>query len=136
MKKPLVSLLFAIAAFYDGVLGILFLFAQGAMFRWFEVTPPNHPGYVHFPAALLIVFGLMFLMIARDPFANRNLIPYGMLLKVSYCSVVFFHWIKADIPGMWKPFAFIDLGFLVLFVWAYVNLGGGLRDRRTDGVST
>jgi hypothetical protein len=119
-KKPLVSLLFIIAALYDGVLGIIFLFAPRAVFQWFEVTPPNHYGYVHFPAALLIVFALMFLVIARNPAANRNLIPYGMLLKVSYCSVVFFHWLTAGIPYMWKPFAIIDLGFFVLFAWAYL----------------
>ena len=30
------------------------------MYQRFEVIPPNHYGYVHFPAALLIIFGLMF----------------------------------------------------------------------------
>ena len=31
--------LFYLAALYDGVLGILFLFAWGAPFAWFDVTP-------------------------------------------------------------------------------------------------
>jgi len=26
------------------------------------------------------------------------------------------------IPGMWKPFAVIDVVFLVLFAWAYARL--------------
>jgi hypothetical protein len=121
-KEGTISLLFIIAALYDGLLGILFLFAGGRVFEWLGVTPPNHPGYVQFPAALLVVFALMFYAIARNPLVNRNLIPYGMLLKVSYCSVVFFHWFAAGIPNMWKPFAIFDLAFLGLFIWAYVSL--------------
>ena len=63
--------LFFLSALYDGVLGILFLFAPGAAFDWFDIVPPNHPGYVQFPAALLLIFALIFLRIARDPVANR-----------------------------------------------------------------
>jgi hypothetical protein len=114
--------LFIIAAIYDGVLGLAFLFASEAVFQWFGVTPPNHPGYVQFPGALLIVFAVMFCSIARDPARNRNLIPYGILLKVSYCGVVLFHWLTAGIPGMWKPFCIFDFVFLILFAWAWKAL--------------
>jgi hypothetical protein len=121
-KEKIISILFIIAALYDGVLGVLFLFAGGRVFEWIQVTPPNHPGYTQFPAALLIVFALMFCAIARNPLLNKNLIPYGMLLKVSYCGVVFFHWFATGIPNMWKPFAILDLAFLGLFIWAYASL--------------
>ena len=53
--------------------------------------PPNHWGYVQFSAALLIIFGLMFLAAARRPIANRNLLPYCFLLKIAYSGVVFDH---------------------------------------------
>jgi hypothetical protein len=123
MSKPIwIAILFYVSALYDGALGIIFLLFPSAPFRWFEVTPPNHFGYVQFPAALLIIFALLFIMIARNPVANRKLIPFGMLLKVSYCGVVFYHWLAAGIPGMWKPFAWIDLLFLVLFIIAYFQL--------------
>ncbi len=122
MKKSVIVILFIIAALYDGLLGIAFLFSADALFQRFQVTPPNHFGYVHFPAALLLVFALMFLAIARSPQGNRNLIPFGMLLKVSYCSVVCFHCFTGGLPAMWKPFVFYDLVFLGLFVWAYVSL--------------
>ena len=117
-----ISLLFALAALYDGVLGLAFLFFGRAIFQLFNVTPPNHIGYVQFPGALLIVFALMFLAVARRPVANRNLIPYGILLKISYCSTVFSHWFTAGIPNMWKPFAICDLVFIILFGWAYTVL--------------
>ena len=118
----MISFLFAVGALYDGVLGLIALLAGVQLFRWFGVTPPNHWGYVQFPGALLVVFAIMFAAIARDPVRNRSLIPYGMLLKASYCGVVFFHWFTAGLPDMWKPFAIGDAIFFVLFAWAYVHL--------------
>ena len=120
--EPAIPALFALAALYDGLLGAAFLVMAARLFESFGVTPPNHYGYVHFPAALLIVFAIMFAAIARNPVANRNLIPYGVLLKVSYCSVTFYHWFTDGIPGMWKPFAIIDLVFLACFIAAYLAL--------------
>ncbi len=129
MKRPtVISILFYVAALYDGLIGLVFLIAPMALFRLCGVTPPNHPGYVQFPAALLIVFGWMFLRIAGDPVGRRSLIPYGMLLKVSYCGVVFYHWAATGLPDMWKPFAVVDVVFLVLFAWAYAALGGAARE--------
>jgi hypothetical protein len=123
-SKSMIRVLFLIAALYDGVLGVAFLFGSGGIFDWLGVTPPNHPGYAQFPAAILLIFTLMFLAVAMNPVKNRGLIPYGMLLKVAYCSVVFFHWFTSGIPGMWKPFALLDVGFFFLFAWALVALRG------------
>lgn len=120
--RTVVAVMFWFAAAYDGILGLAFLTAHNALFQWFNVTPPNHPGYVEFPGALLVVFGIMFAAVARNPEANRNLIPYGMLLKVSYCGVAFWHWLREGIPGMWKPWAVADLVFLVLFYVVYRQL--------------
>lgn len=128
-RRGAISALFAVAAIYDGLLGIVFLFAAGSVFQWFDIIPPNHFGYIHFPAALLIVFALMFLAIARAPVANRNLIPYGILLKASYCSVVFYHWFSRGIPKIWKPFAFLDLIFMALFIAAYMSLARQDEDK-------
>lgn len=119
----LIKLLFVIAALYDGIIGIVFLGAADRVFAIHGLTPPNHPGYVQFPAALLMIFAVMFVMIAREPVSGRRLIPYGIMLKLSYCGIVFFHWLGDGIPGMWKPFAVLDLVFLVLFAWAFAALG-------------
>jgi hypothetical protein len=121
--KNLTKPLFIIAALYDGILGIIFLFASGRVFEAYGTTPPNHPGYVQFPAALLLIFAIMFVVIARDPINNRRLIPYGILLKISYCGIVLLHWFDGGIPDMWKPFVIFDLVFLVFFVLAFAALG-------------
>jgi hypothetical protein len=107
---------------YDGLLGLAFLVAPAALFARFGVTPPNHWGYVQFGAAILVVFSIMFFQVAADPVANRNLIPYGFLLKAAYCGVVFAYWLTQELPGMWKPFAVIDAVFAVAFAISWLRL--------------
>ena len=127
MKPSFVRILFVIAAIYDGILGAAFIFAPHAVLSAFGVTPPNHWGYLQFPGALLITFALLYVAVAREPVGNRNLIPFGAMLKVSYCAVVFGYWFTSGIPDMWKPFALADLVFLVLFLVAYGSLGSEVR---------
>jgi len=69
-----------------------------------------------------MVFAAMFVAVAAHPVRNRNLIPYGMLLKVSYCGVVMFHWLTAGLPDIWKPFCIVDFIFLILFAWAWTTI--------------
>jgi hypothetical protein len=126
-----ISPLFYFAAAYDGILGLVFLLAPDQAFEMGGVTPPLHMGYVHFPAALLIIFALMFTAIARNPGGNRNLIAYGVLLKVAYCGVVGWHWLSAGIPFMWKPFVVADIIMAALFVWAQMRLSGA-RSQAAD----
>ena len=110
--------LFYVGAAYDGLLAIVFLFWWPEVYRHFGVPPPNHPGYVQFPALLLLIFGLIFLRIARDPDANRDLIVYGIALKIAYSGIVFWYQIKSGVPHMWIPWAWLDVLFLILFVVA------------------
>lgn len=123
MNVTMVKVLFVIAAIYDGILGLLFLFAPGMAFEIFEVTPPNHFGYVQFPAVLLLIFAAMFYRIATDPVGNRFLMLYGVVLKAGYSGLVFYYMLTAGIPSMWVPWAWADLAFLVLFLWSWVYMG-------------
>jgi hypothetical protein len=117
-----ISPLFWLSAAYDGLLGLLFLAVPGWVFTRLEVALPNHVAYVQFSAALLLIFGLIFVNIARDPIANRSQIIYGILLKVAYCGLAFYYWATEAIPWIWEPFAVIDLVMGVLFVIAYASL--------------
>ncbi|MCC6357235.1 MAG: hypothetical protein IT450_00710 [Phycisphaerales bacterium] len=114
--------LFIVAAVYDGILGLLFLAAPQYVFDVFRVPPPNHPAYVQFPAALLLIFAWMFVNVARAPLRNRGLVVYGILLKVAYCAIAGWYWATTVIPNFWISFAAIDLVMGVLFACAYVVL--------------
>jgi len=123
MKSLLpVRVLYAIAALYDGLLGLAFIVAAPQVFQRAAITPPNHWGYVHFAAGVLVIFGYMFLQIALGPVENRRLIPYGFLLKVCYVSTVGWHWYHGGVPAMWKWFAGADTLFALLFLWSLLTL--------------
>ena len=126
-KKKYIALVFYLSGAYDGLLGLAFFFFAEGLYQFFGVTPPNHYGYVQFPALLLIVFAAMFFQVAKDPQKNLNLIPYGFLLKLSYCSVIFWYWISSPLPDMWKPFAVLDAVFGVLFIWSYASIRKEIR---------
>jgi len=123
-----ISAIFYFSSAYDLVLGVIFLLVAPWFFRVFVVEPPNHWGYIHFPAMMLILFGIMFFQIAENPRSNRNLIPYGCLLKASYCFVVAFHtFLSGSMPDMWKPFGIADFMMLLGFLWAYKKLAPGSK---------
>lgn len=125
MKRDWIHPLFFIAAAYDFVLGVVLLAMHPAIFAYFGVPPPNHPGYVEFPAALVIIFGVGFWMVARDPWRNRDIIKLGILLKLAYAGVVLGHAARGAMPGMWIPWAWADLAFVVAFAAALRTLSRG-----------
>ena len=127
MNIKLIKTLFYVGALYDGFFGVMGILSPNLAFELFEVVPPNHVGYVQFPAILLLIFGAMFYRIATDPVANRDLIPYGIALKVGYSGMVFYYVLTSGIPGMWVPWAWIDLVFLALFVLSWRATGSSAQ---------
>jgi hypothetical protein len=123
MNITIVKTLFIIAALYDGTIGLLGLLFPGLAFQIFEVTPPNHFGYVQFPAILLMIFAAMFYRVARDPIANRFIMLYGVALKAGYSGLIFYYLLTTGISAMWVPWAWVDLVFLVLFLICWIYSG-------------
>jgi hypothetical protein len=123
MSLRLIKNLFVFAGLYDGILGLIFIFAPAAVFQYFDVTPPNHWAYIQFSALLLILFAAMFFKIASDPVRYRELMVYGMGLKLSYSGLVFWYQSTESIPFMWVPWAWFDLLFLILFAMAWRHTG-------------
>ncbi|HWG20402.1 MAG TPA: hypothetical protein VG225_07705 [Terracidiphilus sp.] len=114
-----IKALLAICGLYDTVIAAGFLFAPSALFRIGGVIPPNHLGYVQFPALLLIIFAIMFFRAAANPVGSREIIVYGMALKVSYFGLVFWYMLHGGIPALWVPFAYADVIFFLLLYLAW-----------------
>jgi hypothetical protein len=119
MSLSVVRLVFVIAGLYDFVIGLVFLSMGPQIFDATGVPPPNHWAYIQFGSLLLMVFGTMFFAVAYDPVANRNLMPFGLLLKLSYTGLVAYYWFTTDCPMLFKPFAIIDALMFVVFLLAY-----------------
>lgn len=122
MSRSAIRALFVIAGVYDFAIGLVFLLFGARLFEAAGVPQPNHWGYIQFGALMLMIFGAMFLAVARDPAGNRNLIPYGILLKLSYSALAGYYWATTDCPTLFKPFVVIDVVMLVLFWLAYSAL--------------
>lgn len=125
MRRTWINTLFIVASVYDMVLGLAFLIVPGRVFDVFQVTPPNHMAYIRFPGLLLLLFAAMYVTIAVDPVKYRALIPFGAGLKIAYAGIVFVYNATSGIPSMWLPWAWIDLVFLLLFIFAWRATGRG-----------
>ena len=130
MKTNWIRSLFIITALYDGVLGVAFLLFPLAIFQSYGVEPPNHVGYVQFPALLLLTFAAMFVRIASDPVRHRELMLYGVALKAAYVATVLGHSLGTGIPSMWIPWAWVDFVFLMLFLAAWNATAVGLDAKK------
>ncbi len=136
MSVQIIRALFYLSAAYDGSLAIIFIFAPAVPFQYFAVPPPDHWAYVQFPAAVLLIFAVMFLDIARDPKGNVNLIPYGILLKVAYCGVSGAYWYLSQLPGMWQLFFVCDLLMMIAYLIVYRQLTATRTELPVSGSAT
>jgi hypothetical protein len=118
-----IRIVFAFAAVYDFLIGLVFLAAGPWLFELSSIPAPNHWGYIQFAALMLMIFGLMFGAVAVDPVGQRNLIRYGLLLKLSYCGLVGYYWATSGAPTLFKPFVIMDAIMYVLFLVSYLKLG-------------
>jgi hypothetical protein len=129
MKREWIRPLFVVAGLYDFLLGVVFALAWRSMYTRFNVTFPNHPGYVMVPALLIAIFGVGFWFVAQAPERNRDIIKLGILLKLAYAVPVLMYHFQGRIPPMWVPFAWIDLAFMVTFILALSTLAGTREQR-------
>ncbi|MGB5261262.1 MAG: hypothetical protein WBO34_12165, partial [Gammaproteobacteria bacterium] len=127
MNDKWIKLVFIAAGIYDGVLAFAFLVMPEAIFNHYQVEPPNHFGYIEFPAMLLLIFAIMFFRVAVNPVKCRELMLYGAALKFSYAFVVFRYAMTTGVPFMWIPWAWTDSAFLLLFLLAWYQTGRQLR---------
>jgi quinol-cytochrome oxidoreductase complex cytochrome b subunit len=118
MTRPWIRPLFVVAGVYDLVLGLGYLFLYRWVFNRFSVMLPNHPAYLQLNALFVVVFGLGFLLVARDPERNRDIIRLGVLLKLAYAGIVFTYAALGNMPSMWIPWAVCDLLFAAAFLLA------------------
>ena len=58
--------------------------SEGALVRIINVTPPNHPGYIEFPAMLLVVFAIRL-------GKTKKFMPSGLMLVITVLALAFRH---------------------------------------------
>ena len=114
--------LFLVAAIYDIVLGVLFLFWYKQIYNYFNIEMLNFPAYLQMSAAFVFAMGVGYYFVYKNMYRNVDLVKLGVVYKAAYSGVVgYFYFTNiANIMFFW--FALIDFGFLLLFVLFLVEV--------------
>ncbi len=120
--------LFWIAAVYDIVLGIVFLFFYTPVFRFLDIEDalPVYKSYLSLIAVFLFVIGVAYMLIALGNLErNRDLITVGILYKLAYFSVALWYLISGVYPHIifFAVFGVADMFFAVAMIECRVYIG-------------
>lgn len=117
MKTRVMRAALGVGAAYDVVLGLAVALFHPMIYKALGIEPANHAGYVQMLGLFVFVLGVMQGLAAVSTASKKDLIFCVLLMKLSYCLVVFGHWIFGSIPSVWIAFAWIDTVFAIIFVW-------------------
>jgi hypothetical protein len=125
---------FLVAAVYDLLLGIVFLFLYPWAYGALGIPAPAEPAYLQLSAAFVLVQGIMYVLVFRHIEESRDLILVGAIYKAAYASISLVHLGIGDLPHIaFAVLGVLDLGFLVLFMMCLRALGSA--GRRTPPVA-
>lgn len=108
---------FLIAALYDIVLGAAFFLFYGPLFSALHIALPNNTSYIHLTAAFVVVQGIGYWIVYREPDANRGIVQLGVVYKAAFSGLSVWYWITGGLlHPIFGVFGILDIGFLVGFV--------------------
>jgi len=125
-RKLYYKSLFAVAAIYDTVLGVIFLFFGRWAFDALDIAD-KYPegGFLALIGGFVLVLGVGYFLIWRgDLWRNRDLVAVGALYKLAYTGVGLYIAIAEEVPHalfLWG-FGVADAVFFVLMAecWLYL----------------
>ena len=119
--KAAARLLFYPAALYNFTALPFLIDARGAA-RLLGMTPiPADMFYVHVTAAVILLFGGFYALAGFDPVRYRLFIQIGIVAKLLFAAIVYWHFLVADdISWQWPAIAAGDLIWSFLF-WRYLK---------------
>jgi len=100
-KETYYRSLFVLAAVYDVLVGITFLFFRRRAYEALGIPEklPTFGGYLTLLGAFVLVLGIAYFLISRgDLRRNADLILVGTLYKLAYCATAFYYWLAGTIP--------------------------------------
>lgn len=118
---------FLLAGLYDALLGLAFLLAGETILTDIGMKLPPHIAYIHLSAIFIVVQGVSYLLVYRDPRSNLGIVWVGVAYKASYAALVAYYLAAGQLPSQFFiPWAVFDLGFMVGFL-AFLRAAMGRR---------
>ena len=109
--------LFIIAALYDFVLGLTFLFFLPFFFEEiFNIAVPNYPVFHQGGAAFVFVMGVGFYFVYLNMYRNVDIVKIGIIFKSVYTALAFYYVFIENMPWVFLVFGVLDLVFIMLFI--------------------
>lgn len=111
--------LFIVAALFNVLAGLPFLVALQpvAALMGLQITTSSTL-FIHLTMGMVVIFGWVYWMIARDPVRWRPYILLGIILKLFVVVVIHSHWLAGNIAWPLPTLACGDILFALLF-WRY-----------------
>jgi hypothetical protein len=108
--------MFLSGAVFNWLVGLGLLFNAGLLFELLDVSPvPTESLFVHLFAWLVIVFGVGYYWISRDPPGHVPIIKLGMLGKASVVLVCLAAVVTGTASWQLMILASADLAYAILF---------------------
>ena len=108
---------FLAAATYDLILGAVFLVAGESVLTTIGMALPPHIAYIQLAAVFILVQGLGYWLVYRDPLANLGLVRIGIAYKATYSGLALYYLVTGQLPSaFFIPWAVVDVLFLIGFV--------------------
>lgn len=117
-NERLYRILFLIAALYDFILGfVFFAFMRFFLEDIFKLPLPNYPAFFQAAAAFVFVMGIGFYFVYRNMYRNIDIVKVGIVFKLVYTGLAFYHVFFKGMPWIFSVFGFLDLIFIVFFIF-------------------
>ena len=133
MQQPLKNekayrTLFLIAALYDFILGfVFFVFLRFFFEDLFKIPYPLYPAFFQAAAAFVFVMGVGFYFVYRNMYRNIDIVKVGITFKLFYTGLAFYHVFIKGMPWIISVFGFLDIIFIVFFVFFLRAIGKGTQ---------
>ena len=110
--------LFLIAALYDFILGFVFFVFMGFIFdHILNISLPTYPAFYQVAAAFIFVMGIGFYFVYLNMYRNIDIVKVGIAFKLFYTGLAFYYVFVENMPWIFSVFGFLDLIFIVFFVF-------------------
>ena len=125
MKAKSMRIMFTTAAWFNWVAGLAVAVNAELLFGLFRITPlPTEPLFLQLFAWLVIVFGIGYFWVSRDPVANVPIIKLGMLGKLSVVLVSLACVLTGSVSWQMMTLVSADLLYAILFWRALQSIQG------------
>ncbi|MDP1735876.1 MAG: hypothetical protein Q8L23_00390 [Caulobacter sp.] len=110
------KLVFAVAALFNLAVGLPMLIAPAALLEGVGQPVPADLLTTQMTALLIVVFGIGYAMVARDPVANRPILWLGILGKAPIAPLIWLNGGAAALATSSFLLSLGDLAFAALFL--------------------